>query len=295
MVIADFKEKVLRLIDFLPPIPAVMVELIQAVGKDDADLQALGKIISKDPAMSVNVLKVANSAFYGLRGKVNTIEHAVMMLGTKEIASLCIACGAGKTLRPQANTPTLDLAVFWQHSVATGAIAKILCNQLNINTGNNVYLAGLIHDVGKIILDRMMHAVYDAIVALTYAESISVIEAEKRVIGESHDTAGGWLLEKWKLPPIFVEVANYHHSALQATSENRLEVAVVSLANQMARLKSFGFGGDMSGVVLADIDAFKIVEDVHPGIRDLDVVKFIWDLDQAYNEIMEMERLINST
>jgi len=282
------------MISYLPPIPTVMVELVQALNNEDIELGALSKIIAKDPSMSVNVLKVANSAFYKLPVKVNTIDHAVRMLGTREIASLCIACTAGKTLKAPVNQATIDLSMFWQHSVATGVIAKVLCSELGIHTQNNIYLAGLIHDVGKIILDRFMHDVYKEIVKLTYNEYISVTEAEQRVIGESHARVGGWLMEAWNLPPIFVDVANYHHSVTETNDDNRIEVAIVSLSNQLARLKSFGFGGDMSGVVLADIDAWKIIDEAYPQIKNLDVVKFIWDLDEAYNEIVAMERIINS-
>ena len=294
MVIKDFKSKVLKMISFLPPIPTVMVELVQALNDEDIELNLLGRIIAKDPSMSVNVLKVANSAFYQLPVKVNTIEHAVRMLGTREIASLCIACTAGKTLKAPDNQATIDLSMFWKHSVATGVISKVLCSELGIQTQNNIYLAGLIHDVGKIILDRFMHDVYKEIVKITYNENISVIEAEQRVIGESHAKVGGWLMEAWNLPSIFVDIANYHHSVMETDENNRLEVAIVSLSNQLARLKSFGFGGDMSGVVLADIDAWKIIDEAYPQIKNLDVVKFIWDLDEAYNEIVAMERLINN-
>jgi len=293
-MIKDFKARVLKMISYLPPIPTVMVELIDALNNEDIELNVLGKIIGKDPSMSVNVLKVANSAFYKLPVKVKTIEHAVRMLGTKEIASLCIACTAGKSLKAPANQPTLDLSKFWQHSVATGVISKVLCSELNIQSANNIYLAGLIHDVGKIILDRFMHDVYKEIVRITYNENISVVEAEQRIIGESHAKVGGWLMEKWNLPPMFVDVATYHHSVMEMQEENRVEVAIIALSNQLARLKSFGFGGDMSGVVLADIDAWKILDQTHPQIKNLDVVKFIWDLDEAYHEIVAMERIINN-
>jgi putative nucleotidyltransferase with HDIG domain len=293
-MIKDFKVRVLKMISYLPPIPTVMVELVQALNDENIELSALGKIITKDPSMSVNVLKVANSAFYRLPVKVNSIEQAVLMLGTREIASLCIACTAGKTLKAPSHQQTIDLSMFWQHSVATGVIAKVLCAELGIQAQNNIYLAGLIHDVGKIILDRFMHDVYKEIVKITYNENVSVTEAEQRVMGESHARVGGWLMEAWNLPPIFVDVANHHHSVIDTQEDNRLEVAIVSLSNQLARLKSFGFGGDMSGVVLADIDAWKIIDEAYPQIKNLDVVKFIWDLDEAYNEILAMEKIINN-
>lgn len=101
-------------------------------------------------------------------------------------------------------------------------------------------------------------------------------------------------MEAWNLPPIFINVANHHHSVMETEEDTRLEVAIVSLSNQLARLKSFGFGGDMSGVVLADIDAWKIIDEAYPQIKNLDVVKFIWDLDEAYNEIVAIEKIINN-
>lgn len=205
----DFRAKALEMISYLPPIPTVMVELIQALNSDESDLRTVGKIIAKDPSMSVNVLKVANSPFYGLRVKVNDIEHAVRLLGMKEIASLCMACMALRTLKAPAHQKTMDLSKFWQHSIATGVIAKVLCTELGIQTENNIYLAGLIHDVGKIILDRFMHDAYEEIIRITYNEGISMTEAELRVIGESHSKVGGWLTEAWNFPSIFVEIANH--------------------------------------------------------------------------------------
>ena len=99
-MIEDFRKKVEETINFLPPLPAVMTGLIEALNSEDADFRSLGKIISKDPSMTLDVLKIANSAFYGLQTKVTSIEQAVRMLGLSEIASLCISCGTTQSLRP---------------------------------------------------------------------------------------------------------------------------------------------------------------------------------------------------
>jgi HD-like signal output (HDOD) protein len=291
-VIENFREKVEETISFLPPMPSIMMELIQALNNEDVDLRSLGKIISRDPLMVMNVLKIANSAFYGLPTKITNIEQAVRMLGTNEITSLCISCSASRSLKPPKGVATLDLKQFWRHSVATGVIGKILCNKLNVGRFDSLYLAGLVHDVGKVILDRFIHDVYKQIVDLTYKENISILEAETKIMGASHDIVGEWLMEKWRLPPIFGEVARYHHSVTEAPEKNIIVVALVNVADQLARLKGFGFGGDTNGVDFSVTDSFKILEAKNHELIDLDVFKLVWDLDGAHEEIEEMQRLV---
>jgi hypothetical protein len=172
--------------------------------------------------------------------------------------------------------------------------SKLLASELNIGLLSNIYLAGLIHDVGNIVLDRFAHDVYAEVLRLTYNENISVLEAENRVIGASHDMVGAWLMEKWQIPMIFNQVALYHHHINNAPDDCLIAVSIVSFANHLAQLKSFGFGGEMGGIVLRETDAFKILERINPGIRGLDFVDFTENLNQAHEEIVELERVINA-
>lgn len=291
-MIDDFRKKVEETINFLPPLPAVMSDLIAALHSEDTDFRTLGRIISKDPSMTLDVLKIANSAFYGLQTKVTSIEQAVRMLGTSEIASLCISCSTSQSLKPPKGVETVDLKRFWRHSVATGVIAKIVCPMLKIGRWDNLYLAGLIHDVGAVVLDRFKHDVYKEILDLTRKENIPITEAEERIMGASHDIVGGWLMEKWKLPEVFVQVARYHHSVLSASDQYRIIVAIISLADIFARLTQHGFDGNMDGVIVSEAPAFKVLEQKNPKLNDMDVVKLVWDLDSANKEIAEMEKLL---
>jgi HD-like signal output (HDOD) protein len=242
--------------------------------------------------MAANVLKIANSVFFGLANKVADIEKAVTMLGVNEIASLCICCSALRSLSPPPGVETIDLKHFWRHSVATGVIAKIICRKLRAGRDDSLYLAGLIHDVGVLVLDRFRHDVYGQILDLTYLENISSLEAERRIMGASHDTVGSWLMEKWNLPDVFVEVARCHHSVAESREEHREVVAIISLADLFARLTHHGLDGDMNGVVVSETDAFKALQKKNPGLAGLDVVKLVWDLEDAKSEIEEMERLL---
>ncbi|OPX99984.1 MAG: HDOD domain protein [Syntrophorhabdus sp. PtaB.Bin006] len=227
----DFARKVEQVINLLPPIPVVMTELIGALDDENVQIGILAKIISKDPMMSMNVLKVANSAFYKLPRKVSTIDHAVKMLGITEITMICVACGAYQTLVPPPDTETLDLDEFWRHSVATGIVGRRLCHELEILDHNVVYFIGLLHDVGKVILDRYAHDLYKLAVKVTREKNVSLCEAERRLIGESHDQVGGWVMEKWSLPWMFVDATRYHHN-VWASPEDR-KAAIKTFARQL--------------------------------------------------------------
>lgn len=293
-MIKDFAKRLESIVDYLPPIPIVMSELLQALNNEDVDMNILAKIISKDPSMSMNVLKIANSAFYRLPYKVATVEHAVKMLGMKEITMVCLACGAYRALMPSRNVQTFNFDDFWKHSVATGVIARKICRELRIGDQNITYFLGLLHDVGKVILDRFAHDIYTIVIQTTFDECISMIEAEKRLIGESHDVIGGFVMEKWKLPEVFADVARYHHAITESPEHNRVTVAVASLADQLARVRYFGFGGDMSGVVLSETEAFKVIEGVAPEIANIDIFRFVYELETVNDEIVEMEKILTA-
>ena len=280
---------------YLPPIPGVFAELAQLLHDENVDLRTLGRVIGKDPAMSINVLRIANSAFYGLTNKVKTIEHAVTMLGLREITSVCMASETARILKPARGEKTVDLHAFWLHSVATAVLARIFSSQFHIEPRGQAYLAGLLHDIGQLILDRFFHDLYRQVVQLTYDENIPLIEAETRVLGESHGTVGGWLMDKWQLPPLFSEVATCHHALGRASTENRLIVATVSLADQVARLKGFGFGGDETGVILEETEAFRAIQQAQPSMEELDMARFIMDLDRTDFDIAGIEEMMNAT
>jgi len=286
-------EKILSFIDYLPPLPYVAGELITLLHNENSNLRDIIKVIEKDPSLSVNVLKTANSAFYGLSYKVSSIEHAVNLIGLKEVASLCLSWGITTALKPAPGTKTMDLKAFWEHSIATGIIAKIFCKEFHIRIQDSLYLAGLIHDIGKVVLDRFTHEIYSEAIRLTYEKNISLREAEKEIIGEFHDKVGGYLLSKWKLPDMFVEVAAHHHSIGNASDKNIDLVAIISLSNQIARLKGFGFDGNMQGIILTETEAFEVIRNKNPELKDADLARFIMDLDRADNDIAELEKMIN--
>ena len=293
-MVDDLQKKLEDVIDLLPPIPAVMMELIQALGDKNIELRALANIISKDPLMSMNVLKVSNSAFYRLPNKVATVEHAVKLLGIKEITGICIACGAYQSLKPPQNVETFDLNDFWRHSVATGVVSRRLSQELEILDHNVLYFLGLLHDVGKVILDRVAHDIYKIVIQTSREENITIHEAEKRLIGESHDIVGGWLMEKWRLPMTFVHVANYHHNINEAPEDNKAATAIISFADRLAWLHYLGLESGFDVTLLTDDEAYSFLEEKTSNIDDIDLGRFMQELDSAHEEIDEMTHILHS-
>ncbi len=291
-VIADFAKKLENVINFLPPIPVVIVELLRELDDENSDMNSIARTIARDPSMSMNVLKVANSAFYRLPNKVATVDYAVKMLGVKEITMICVSCGAYQALKPPRDAETFSMEEFWKHSVATGIIAKKICRELAVGDKNIIYFGGLLHDVGKVVLDRYTHDIYRIVVQVTHEECLPMIDAEKRIIGESHDTIGGLIMERWKFPWLLADIARYHHAIGQCPGESRPTVAVCALADQLARVRYFGFGGDMSGVDLTETEAFRALSEIAPAIKDMDVFKFVCDLESVNDEIAEMEKIL---
>jgi putative nucleotidyltransferase with HDIG domain len=293
-MIDDLKKKLEDVIDLLPPIPAVMTELVQALGDIDIELRALAHIISKDPLMSMNVLKVSNSALYRLPNKVATVDHAVKLLGIKEITGICIACGAYQSLKAPHNVETFNLDDFWRHSVATGVVSRRLCQELEILDHNVLYFLGLLHDVGKVVLDRFAHDIYKIVVQTTREENITIQEAEKRLIGESHDVVGGWLMEKWRLPWTFVDVAKYHHDVKESPEDNKTGVAIIAIADRLAWLHYLGLDPGFNVTMLTDNEAYSFLERTTSTMEDIDFVKFMQELDTANEEIDEMTNILQS-
>jgi putative nucleotidyltransferase with HDIG domain len=292
-VIPDFAKKVESIINLLPPIPTVMVELVRALDDRDVEMKGLARIIAKDPLMSMNLLKVANSAYYRRSFEVGTVDHAVRILGTREITMIAIACGAYQTLMPRTGVQTFDLDEFWKHSVATGVFSRRLWRMLNRSDQTVIYCVGLLHDVGKVILDRYAHDIYRIAVQATHDDNMSIIEAEKQFIGESHDVVGAWVMERWQLPPLFVHVARHHHDLGASPDEYRPAIAICSLGDRLATRKFPGSDPEThcdSG--LLEMECIRSIGTDLSGLPEEEVLNFIDRWEAIDDEIAEMESLL---
>jgi putative nucleotidyltransferase with HDIG domain len=192
----------------LPSLPASVMSLAEIAANEDSSLDDIYRVLEKDPALSSSILKLANSAVFSTGSLVSDLRTAIQRLGMDAILNL----GRGvAVIRNYRAGELLDIVRLWQHSTAVGLTAKAICRHLKNNSlAETAFLAGLLHDIGKIVLDRCFRDVYMPVLAEVKAGGIE-IEAEKRLLGITHTEIGAHLAVQWGFPDNIVEAIRDHH------------------------------------------------------------------------------------
>lgn len=225
------KEKV-QSIAQLPALPAVASKVIQMVDNPRTSTSSLGKLIATDQALTAKVLKIANSPFYGFPKKISTIDFAIIVLGYDALKEIVISTSLVSSLE-QTSDSYFDSKAFWDHAIATGIFARRLARDLGYRISGEVFVGGLLHDMGISILNRHFREEYQRIVGIVRETDLTFIEAEESVLGVTHAEVGSWLAERWNLPDQLVEAVALHHAPANAAQNPDL-VALIHCADVMA-------------------------------------------------------------
>ncbi len=219
----------------------------------NSTVEKIGQLISQDPALTVRVLSIANSPFYGFSSEVSTISRAVTVLGTRQIRDIVMSMAATKAFDGIPND-LISMDDFWYHSIYCGLLAHELGGCLGRVEREAIFVAGLLHDIGHLIMfSKLPDLTHEAILRTLQVENpLSLHEAEREVIGVDHTEIGGELARVWKLPEHIYACIAYHHNPAAAPYHQQ-EVAVIHIANHIASLPySTGITEeDMKGIVPA--------------------------------------------
>ncbi len=277
----------------IPSLPLIATELMQATSDDKLSVNQLLPIIEKDPPLAMKVLKIANSAYYGMHRRVESLRHALVIIGMKELGDLSIGFSVMSTLSDPNDPSGLEWNKLWEHSAGVGHIAQMLQETLGIQTSSSPYALGLLHDVGKIILYRLEPETYIKIIDYAITNATSSEEAENHFLGIDHMTVGGWVAEKWQLPDSIQNAIKYHHSPDEVEeTESRTATALVQLADIIANLQSISFGKTFQRSIITDEVAWKILKDVSPKLAELDFEHFIMSVEDEVMVIKDFIRLL---
>ncbi len=202
-------DDIVRKLDDLPSLPAVVMELLNCIDGDEADMAVLAKKLSYDQALTAKTLCLANSSTYGLQVKVTTIQQAMTFLGFKAMKNLITAAAVTGTFA-NGQCPGFDDKAFWRHSIATAVCAKVLARHLRFNQ-DYAFTGGLLHDIGRLVLLSSFPEQYAGVLAYREEHDCSVLEAERSVLGVDHVMAGAALAGHWNFSDTMrLGIAGHH-------------------------------------------------------------------------------------
>lgn len=234
-------EQLIKAVEDIPPLPLTVTKALQAIDDPNLGPKDLGSIIGSDQAMTATLLKYANSAFYGLSRRVTTINEAIVIMGFSAIKSLLLSYALSKTLNREIRGYALPQGEIWRHALYCGQISRHIARKVKYPQPEEAFVGGLIHDIGKVVLNQFLFDEYQHVIDSVEREGKSFVEVEKEILGFNHAEAGALLGEKWKLPKVIVETIAFHHHPVVA---NNKVVHIVHLADAICMMLGIGLGID---------------------------------------------------
>ncbi|VAX10925.1 Predicted signal transduction protein [hydrothermal vent metagenome] len=207
----------------------------------------LGEVISRDTGLTARLLKIVNSSFYGFPSKIETVSRAVTVIGLRELRGLVLAASAVETFS-KIPTEVLNRVHFWRHSVYCGVVAQLVAEECKVLHSERLFVAGLLHDIGKLIIAHRLPDEMKIIKNRVAAEQRFDFEIEQDVLGFDHSDVGGALLREWKMPPTLCDAVQFHHRPANA-KESLMDAAMVHLANSITGMAEEGLDVDIETMI----------------------------------------------
>ena len=236
-VIDELKQKKI----VLPEIPAVVFELNEAIANPMSSAELIAQVVNKSPSLTALLLKIVNSSFYSFPSKIDKVSHAVTLIGTREISGLALGISILSIFK---NIPKdiIDMYSFLKHSLACGIFSRVLAAHLNSNQTEQLFVSGLLHDIGRLILYIHFPRESHNIIIRSRNRSKLLYKEEMDYLACDHSDVGRQLLKEWKLPLILENCVYYHHNPSE--SPQTIPAAIVHLADIMVVSLGIGTSGE---------------------------------------------------
>ncbi|MDR1287918.1 MAG: HDOD domain-containing protein [Treponema sp.] len=230
----------------MPSLPTTVTKVLEICNNPRTSPADLNQVISLDPVLVGRVLKLINSAYYGLAQQVTTLVRAIIMLGINTVKNLALSTAVMGSLSTKKDFQGLNMEGFWRHSLCVGVAAKLLARERGVDPKQieEYFTAGLLHDIGKIPLNAVLSKEYMLTVSAADRERISLYRAEEKNLGISHAAAGAMIVKAWKLEGPVGEAIAYHHAPLDYPGGHRDVLFSIAAANRFASVMEIGFSGD---------------------------------------------------
>jgi putative nucleotidyltransferase with HDIG domain len=235
------RNAILARVKTVPSLPSVVIKLRQYLNDPEVSFDQLARVIEYDPGLTANVLQLANSAYFGWSGTIKTVKEAITRLGTNRVFQMVLCMSVAPLVRKPVKGYDTDSEGLWRHSIATAICAEKLIEALELEGLEEAFTAGLLHDMGKIVLGTFVEVDDEPIKEIMAADGLAFNEAEQMVLGIDHAEVAAELLGSWKLPAEVVAAARWHHQPHRAEEQHRRLVDLIHVADVLCI--NFGWGG----------------------------------------------------
>jgi putative nucleotidyltransferase with HDIG domain len=247
------EEQVKRIISItgnLPPVPHVAAKMMELVGKEETSVRDLQRVISADPALTARILKMANSVFYSFDQKITTLSHAIVILGFRAVQSMAIAASTRSIFVKKGAQFGLKEKLLWEHSVGVATGCRQIARTVGYENEETAFITGLLHDIGKAVLNQVIPKKYGRIVEQVYNDGRPFADVEQETLGFDHSHIGALIAQKWNFDWGMVETIAYHHRSEAQTGG--VLASVLALSNHLAKVLGIGLERVPEGAASAD-------------------------------------------
>jgi len=268
----------------LPPFPLVVQRALQLIHNPNSSAQDIVDVIQYDQSITVSVLKLCNSAYFGLPRAVHSLREALVLIGLNQLLEIILSQQSASLFYKSCQGYDLKQGELWRHSVACALMPQIISKRLGREATPTHFTAALLHDIGKMILSKFVKDYFEEIKKLVSDKNLAFAEAEKEVLGIDHAELGGRILEQWGFPGIIVSAVRYHHTPF-VTLEDQEMVQLVCLCDLVAMMTGLGGGADGLSYHAYDglVKQFQLKEE--------DIQRFMIQLNDRFKLMTDMLRI----
>ncbi|MDQ1331914.1 MAG: hypothetical protein QG578_2184 [Thermodesulfobacteriota bacterium] len=273
---------IIRKIDSLSPVSVTGSKVMEIISNPESSLGEIVDVIKYDQGLTANLLRLCNSAYFGLRVKVESISQAVAYLGLTKVAGVVMMASLSKNLTAAQKGYDLNEGELWKYAVSSALIVQSLAEKRNLGNIPCLFTSALLKDIGKVILSTHIRDAFQQIIIKVQKEGLTFLEAEKEVLGIDHAELGAMVAEKWRFSPEMVFIIRNHHDPMKILIGDDLSIPIIYLADTVCMM--VGIGGGADGL------AYRYYQEVMDRLdfTELDLQKTIADFWEKNKSVEEM-------
>lgn len=275
-------------IDDLPTLPYAVIQLTNRIHEPNPQIDELADLIMTDQILTTKLMRIVNSAYWGLNRKIESVRETIIYLGLREIENLIYSVTLTNTF--EIDAPLMKRVKFWEHSFGCALYSRLIAEMIGFEGKEMAYLGGLLHDVGESIIALKLYYKFEEVVKLVQEKNFTFYKAEDEILGINHTDFGPWLQENWLLPEMITHIICYHHSLERTEKDKDIILDIVRLADLICLYHKldFGFkeGEDLKEGILS---VWKRLCTDYPKLREVKIKDF---LDQCNNQIENIKRTV---